>query len=324
MTLRLLFPAFLATATLAADTPLSAEISAAAYPSIQAALTANPGKLIFVPAGDHVIMEKIRIRGERSGLYGPGRIIQQNPEQPILEIENARSIEIRDVTLTRPEDKTETQSEAIRAQNCRDLVIENVKVINNRTKSGAILVTDSSATRISRCLVRNYMKVSVDDRTQGDVSGYAFRCTDGTGIMVRYCKGTLLESNHIIEETYLTPGRTWMIRHSLRSSSKAISSTILARRVTFTMSSFPPSSADRRDCISATTYFRQAHAASAIKKCIYENKLMMRESEPPWLLKPFQIQTRKVQLVPVVRGAFVAALIDDRDAAVIQHSDVGI
>lgn len=202
MTLRLLLPVFFATAAFAADAPVSGEISAAAYPSIQAALAANPNKMVFVPAGDHGITEKIRIRGERSGLYGPGRIIQQNPEQPILEIENANGIEVRDVTLTRPDDKTETQSEALRAQNCRDLVIENVKVINNRTKSGAILVTDSRTTRISRCLVRNYMKVSIDDRTQGDVSGYAFRCTDGTGIMVRYCQGTLIEGNHVIEETY--------------------------------------------------------------------------------------------------------------------------
>lgn len=202
MTLRFLLPVFLTAAAFSADAPVSGEISAAAYPSIQAALAANPNKTVFVPAGDHVITEKIRIRGERSGLYGPGRIIQQNPEQPILEIENANGIEIRDVTLTRPDDKTETQNEALRAQNCRDLVIENVKVINNRTKSGAIMVTDSRATRISRCLVRNYMKVSIDDRTQGDVSGYAFRCTDGTGIMVRYCHGTLIEGNHVIEETY--------------------------------------------------------------------------------------------------------------------------
>ncbi|MBL9185068.1 MAG: right-handed parallel beta-helix repeat-containing protein [Verrucomicrobiaceae bacterium] len=198
MTLRLFLPAFFTALACSAD----AQISAAAYPSIQAALAANPNKMVFVPAGDHVITEKIRIRGERSGLYGPGRIIQQNAEQPIIEIENANGIEIRDVTLTRPDDKTETQSEALRAQNCRDLVIENVKVINNRTKSGAILVTDSRTTRISRCLVRNYMKVSIDDRTQGDVSGYAFRCTDGTGIMVRYCQGTLIEGNQVIEETY--------------------------------------------------------------------------------------------------------------------------
>lgn len=181
----------------------AAGISTAGYPSIQAALEANPNKMLFVPPGDHVITEKLRIRGQRSGLYGPGRIIQQNPEQPVIEIENTTGTEIRDLTLTRPEGKMETGKEGIIAQKCRDLVIENVRVIDNRTRSGAILVTDSRDTRISSCQVRNYMRVSVDDRTQGADSGYAFNCTDGTGIMIRYCTGTLLEGNHVLEEVFL-------------------------------------------------------------------------------------------------------------------------
>ncbi len=73
----------------------AAELSVAAYPSIQEALDANPGRMLFVPAGDHVISQKIRIRGERSGLSGPGRIIQQSADQPIIEIENATAAEIR-------------------------------------------------------------------------------------------------------------------------------------------------------------------------------------------------------------------------------------
>ena len=139
----------------AADAAVSGVISTAAYPSIQEALAANPNKQVFVPAGDHVISEKIRIRGTGSGLCGPGRIIQQNAEQPIIEIENSRGVEIKDLTLTRPEGKTASYNEAVRAQNCDDLVIDNVRVINNQTKSGVILLTDSRNTRISRCLVRN-------------------------------------------------------------------------------------------------------------------------------------------------------------------------
>jgi hypothetical protein len=81
----------------------AAELSVTAYPSIQAALDANPNRMLFVPAGDYPITDKIRIRGERSGLFGPGRIIQQSAEQPIIEIENAKEAEIRDLTLTRPE-----------------------------------------------------------------------------------------------------------------------------------------------------------------------------------------------------------------------------
>ena len=178
----------------------AAELAVTAYPTIQAALDANPNRMLFVPAGDYPITEKIRIRGRRSGLFGPGRIIQQNAAQPIVEIEEATEVEIRDLTLTRPEGKMETRNEGIVAIKCRDLVIENVRVIDNRSPAGAITLRESQNCRISRCLVRNYMRVSVDDRTKSPEWGYAFNCTDGTGISISYSTGTLVEGNRIIEE----------------------------------------------------------------------------------------------------------------------------
>jgi len=103
-----------------------AGLSVADYATLQMAIDANPGRLLFVPAGDYEITEKIRIRGERSGLCGPGRIIQLNADQPIIEIENAIGAEIRDLTLTMPEGKMETANEAVLAIQCRDLVIDNL------------------------------------------------------------------------------------------------------------------------------------------------------------------------------------------------------
>jgi hypothetical protein len=181
----------------------AAELSVTAYPSIQAALDANPNRMIFVPAGDYPITEKIRVRGERSGLFGPGRIIQENAEQPIIEIENTTSAEVRDLTLTRPEGKMECRSEGIIAIKCRDLVIDNVRVIDNRSPAGAITLRESRDCRISRCLVRNYMRVSIDDRTQSKDWGYAFNCTDGTGISVSYSSGSLIEGNRVIEDNFV-------------------------------------------------------------------------------------------------------------------------
>ena len=181
----------------------AAELSVSAYPSIQAALDANPSRMLFVPAGDYPITEKIRIRGERSGLFGSGRIIQQNTDQPIIEIENATAAEIRDLTLTRPEGKMESRNEGILAIKCRDLVIDNVRVIDNRSPAGAITVRESKDCRISRCLVRNYMRVSIDDRTQSKDWGYAFNCTDGTGISVSYSPGCLIEGNRVIEDNFV-------------------------------------------------------------------------------------------------------------------------
>ena len=181
--MRLLFPAI---SILLAGRVFAADLSVSDYGSIQEALDSNPGRMVHVPAGNHVIDQKIQIRGERSGLFGPGRIIQQNADQPILEIVGASGAEVRDVTLTRPEGKMETSSEAIFAIQCRDLVIENVRVIDNRSPAPAISMGESQGCRISHCLVRNYMRVWIDDRTQGDAWGYAFHCTDGTGIWVNW------------------------------------------------------------------------------------------------------------------------------------------
>jgi hypothetical protein len=188
---------------ISAFTVKAADLSVAAYPSIQEALNANPNRMLFVPAGDYVITEKIRIRGERSGLFGPGRIIQQSADQPIVEIENANGAEVRDLTLTRPEGKMESRNEGVLAIKCRDLVIENVRVIDNRSPAAAITVRESKDSRISRCLVRNYMRVSIDDRTQSKDWGYAFNCTDGTGISVDYSTGTLVEGNRVIEDNFV-------------------------------------------------------------------------------------------------------------------------
>lgn len=186
--------------------PLAAAPSVADYPSIQATLDANPDAVLYLPPGEHRISEKIRLRGSGSGLVGPGRIVQTNPEQPIIEVENANGVEVRDLTLTRPEGRTESRNEAILAIRCRDLVIENVRVLDNWSVAGAISLRDCRDARISRCLVRNYMRISVDDRTRSEDWGYAFRCTDGTGISLDRSSGCLIEGNRIVEER-LVPTR---------------------------------------------------------------------------------------------------------------------
>lgn len=189
-------------------------VSVAAYPSIQAAVDANPGRSVYVPAGDHPITAKIRLRTDGSGLVGPGRIVQQAADQPIIEIEECNGVEIRDLTLTRPDGKQETTSEGILAMKCGDLVLENVRIIDNRTRASAIQLRDCNGARISRCLVRNYMRVTVDDRTADAKWGYAFNCTDGTGIQLNRCLGSLIESNRIIEED-LRPTPEIKAKHKL-------------------------------------------------------------------------------------------------------------
>ena len=74
----------LTSAALAAQGPSVAE-----YPSIQEAIRANPGQMVYVPTGDYEIAEKIHIGPQGGGLFGPGCIRQTNPKQPILVIEGA-------------------------------------------------------------------------------------------------------------------------------------------------------------------------------------------------------------------------------------------
>ncbi|MCB1086835.1 MAG: right-handed parallel beta-helix repeat-containing protein [Verrucomicrobiae bacterium] len=200
-----------------AQTPISP--SAADYPSLQEAIDANPGKAVFVPSGEHRISEKLRLKTDGSGLWGTGRIVMENADRPIIEIESAAGVEIRGVTLTRAEDTQETNAEGIIAIECRDLTIEGVKVIDNHTRSGAITLRNCRDTSVSRCLVRNYMRVTMDDRTASPDWGYAFHCTDGTGISVSYSTGTLIEGNRILEER-LRPTPELQAQHHLGDFAK--------------------------------------------------------------------------------------------------------
>jgi hypothetical protein len=178
--------------------------SAAEYRSIQEALKANPGRKVFVPAGDYEIAEKIQIHGDGDGLFGPGCIVQTNPDLPILEIEHSAGVEVRDLTLTRAKGKTDTRAEAVLAIECRDLVLENLQVRDNRTCSGAIVLRACAGAQVRHCRIVNYMRISIDDRTANPDLGYAFRCIDGTGIVVKHgSRSVLIEGNRIVEENLL-------------------------------------------------------------------------------------------------------------------------
>jgi len=179
------------------------KLSAVGYASIQEALDANPGQMIYVPPGDYEISQKIRLTRDGSGLFGPGRIIQSNPDSPIIEIERATGVRIRDLTLSRVDGRMQTGAEGILAIQCRDLVIDDVQVLDNRTRSAAIVLRQCRTSQVRSCLVRNYMRISVDDRTGSADWGYAFHCIDGTGIAVHDSQGMLIQGNRVIEENLL-------------------------------------------------------------------------------------------------------------------------
>lgn len=192
-------------------------ISANAYPSLQAALDANPGKMVFVPNGEHTISQAILINKDHAGLYGPGKIIQTDPRQQVVAI-NANHVRLYDVTLTRPEGTSATVS-ALTAGRCENLTLNGVRVINNRAPAGAINVDLCSALQIVNCLVQNYATLGVEDRTADPNSGYAFLCIDGTGIQEVGCKGVLIQGNRVIRDEYL-PNEDSANRHNLGKFTK--------------------------------------------------------------------------------------------------------
>ncbi len=54
-------------------TPLlaHADIQSTDYPSLQAAIDANPGCMVYVPNGDHLLTETVMIKTTGTGLCGP-------------------------------------------------------------------------------------------------------------------------------------------------------------------------------------------------------------------------------------------------------------
>jgi len=171
--------------------------------SIQSLLAQSPGRMVFVPAGDHVISEAIRISGGASGLWGPGRIIQSNPNAAIVEIDGATGVQLRDLTLTRAAGAMETSKFAISVAKSSQVVLSNLQVLDNWGNRASIHVSGCDGVTIRDCLVQNYSRISIDDRTASPLYGYAFNCIDGHGVQVRLTTAVMICNNRIIERRML-------------------------------------------------------------------------------------------------------------------------
>lgn len=173
------------------------------YPSVQEAIDCNPGRMIYMPAGDYLVSKAIEIKTANSGLWGQGRIILDNPESPIIQVTGAANVQLRGITLTRAEGKQEGSKAALLVNKCPQIVIADVRVLDNWANASAISVVDSPQCQIRDCLVLNYSRIAVDDRTKTSFLGYAFNCIDGTGISLNGCVGAMVVNNRIIETRML-------------------------------------------------------------------------------------------------------------------------
>lgn len=177
----------------------SGALSVAAFPSIQAALDASPGKMLFVPDGEYSLTDAIRIRHSGSGLYGFGKLVQQNTNSPVIEILGANDVRVKDLTLTRAKGREEARASALLATDGQHLTISGLTVRDNRAPAGAIALRSCRQTAVSDCFIENYSTISVDDRTAGPLYGFAFNCIDGTGLTANQCTDLLIQRNRITE-----------------------------------------------------------------------------------------------------------------------------
>ena len=196
-TLRFFPMLWIATVSLPMASRLSAAISDG--DSIQKALDAHPGAIISLPAGDYTISQPIRFTGKNSGLCGPGRIIQANPKAAILEITQCDDVQIRNLTLLRPEGKMESSEPGIHVTKSRNVVLSNIEVFDNRSDLASILIENCGLLQISDCVIQNYSRIAIDDRTAKSDYGYAFNCINGAWIIVRNTKNMIIKGNRIIE-----------------------------------------------------------------------------------------------------------------------------
>ncbi len=179
-------------------------ISAGDYDSIQEAIDSNPGSVIYIPGGRYEIDRTLHIKVPGSGLYGSGTIVQTNRDHSVIRVENADFAHVSGLTLTRTEEAYNGTQEGIVVINSRNVVVDDLRVIENRSKSGAITFRGCVNSTIRDCVVENYKCIIIDDRTnEPDLYGYSFRCMDGTGIQVRDSTGTMIRGNRVLEYNFL-------------------------------------------------------------------------------------------------------------------------
>ena len=174
--------------------------SVAGYPSIQAALDAQPGKVLYLPAGDYEVSAAVVINKSGSGLEGPGKIIQTNPDASILEVSRATDVRIAGLTLTRAEGKKDATKHGLHMSECNRVQIDGIRVVDNRSGAGTVFFERCTNSAIRNSAVLNYKRITVDDRTESEMYGYAFKVIDGTGILVNNGQDISIVNNEVIED----------------------------------------------------------------------------------------------------------------------------
>jgi hypothetical protein len=193
---------------------VTSAVHADAYPSLHAAVDANPGRVIQLSDRDYAIDRSLIITADRTALVGPGRVVMSQQSDSIVRIEEADDVRIEGVTLTRAEGKEETTEDGLRATACRGLTVRFVKVVNNHSPSASIRGHRLDEARIEGCDITNYKAIGVEDRTDNAEYGFAFKAILGDGITLTESQYVTITNNRIVEERLVADEET-MREHKL-------------------------------------------------------------------------------------------------------------
>lgn len=182
--------------------PALGDIQSTDYPSLQAAIDANPGRMIYVPNGDHLLTTTVMIKTTGTGLCGPGRLVMTVASQDIIHVREANDVTIRDIKLFRERGKHDGGRNGIFAAWCEDLTIDGVSVTNNCGENAGLKIEHCTRLMVRNCVVRDYKSLTIDDRTGNSDMGYAFKCVDGNGMKFIDCQGAQIVNNRVIETIF--------------------------------------------------------------------------------------------------------------------------
>ena len=180
-------------------------VDASAYASLQAAIDANPGRQIQLPTTEYVINVALKINRDGTELFGPARIVQSNPHEPLVRIDHAKSVRLSSLTFTRSSGNQDADQNGIEIVDSSDVEISEVRISENHTHA-SISARSSTDVTVQGCVILNYKGITVDDRTKSPHYGYAFKAIDGSGIQFRDVAGVVIRDNRI-QEFRLLPSR---------------------------------------------------------------------------------------------------------------------
>ena len=183
-------------------------IDASTYPDLQAAIDANPGREITV-SSDVALEKKLRIAAPGTALTGHAVITQTNALEPVLEIEHAKDVRISGITFARPaleaadENLGKHKAAGIFVYDSERVTLDSVTLRDCAARDAAIEIRASRDVTVRDSTLLNYQCLAIDDRTSTELYGYAFRCIDGTGILVSDSVGVSLLNNRVDEQRWL-------------------------------------------------------------------------------------------------------------------------